>query len=130
MHISLRKDPLHWTKLIPVAAIVITCGSASPRLKGQSVEHGHMLIADQFNNRVIEIDPATHRVVWTFGDGSDKPGPHSVVGTNDAERFGSFTLISGTGIPPSNPTLSGCSDPKNGCPDNRVFIVDWDKDDH
>ena len=29
----------------------------------------------------------------------------------------------GTGTPPSNPPLPGCSDPVNGCPDNRVFIV-------
>jgi len=84
---------------------------------------GQVLISDQFNNRVIVVDKETHKVLWTFGDGSDKPGPHSVVGVNDAERFGPFTLISGTGIPSSNPALPGCSDPVNGCPDNRVFIV-------
>ena len=61
--------------------------------------------------------------MWQFGTGSDKPGPSTIVGTNDAERFGPFTLISGTGIPPSNPPLPGCSDPVNGCPDNRVIIV-------
>lgn len=84
-------------------------------------DNGPVLIADQFNNRVIEIDRATHHVVWHFGNGSDLPGPHSVVGVNDAERFGPFTLISGTGTPPG---LPGCSDTVNGCPDNRVFIVD------
>lgn len=84
-------------------------------------DQGNILIADQFNNRVIEVDPQTHHVVWQFGDGSDQPGPNSVVGTNDAERFGSRTLISGTGTPPG---LPGCSDTTNGCPDNRVFIVD------
>ena len=91
-------------------------------------DRGNIVIADQFNNRVVEIDPATHKIVWTFGNGSDKPGPRSVVGVNDAERFGPFTLISGTGTPPSNPAspLPGCSDPLNGCPDNRVFIVDED----
>jgi hypothetical protein len=87
-------------------------------------DHDNILIADQFNNRVVEIEPSTHNVVWRFGNGSDKPGPHSVVGVNDAERFGPFTLISGTGTPPSSPPLPGCSDPVNGCPDNRVFIVD------
>jgi hypothetical protein len=86
-------------------------------------QSGKVLISDQFNNRVIVVDPATHKVLWSFGDGSDKPGPHSVVGPNDAERFGPFTLISGTGIPPSSPALPGCSDSTNGCPDNRVFIV-------
>lgn len=83
--------------------------------------HGHILIADQFNNRVVEVDPATHKVVWHFGDGSDVPGPTSVVGTNDAERIGPFTLIAGTGTPPG---LPGCSNTVIGCPDNRVIIVD------
>ena len=91
---------------------------------GDSNDRGNIVIADQFNNRVIEIDPETHKVVWRFGNGSDKPGPHSVVGPNDAERFGRLTLIAGTGIPPSNPPLPGCSDPVNGCPDNRVIVVD------
>ena len=86
-------------------------------------ESGHVLISDQFNNRVIEVNQATHKIVWSFGNGADVAGPHSVVGVNDAERFGPFTLISGTGIPPSSPPLPGCSDPVNGCADNRVFIV-------
>jgi outer membrane protein assembly factor BamB len=89
-----------------------------------SIDLHHILIADQFNNRVIEVDRFTHKVVWQFGDGSDKPGPHSVVGVNDAERVGTYTLISGTGTPPNDPPLPGCSDPINGCSDNRVFLVD------
>src|ERR1700680_3525938 len=78
---------------------------------------GNIVIADQFNNQVIEIDPENHNVVWRFGNGSDKPGPHSIVGTNDAERVGELTLISGTGIPshpvtmPPTPPLPGCSAP-------------------
>jgi outer membrane protein assembly factor BamB len=86
----------------------------------------HILISDQFNNRVIEVDKSTHQVIWHFGDGSDVAGPHSVVGVNDAERLGKLTLVSGTGIPPSSPPLPGCSDPVNGCPDNRVMLVDTD----
>lgn len=84
----------------------------------------NIVIADQFNNRVIEIERSTHQIVWQFGNGSDVPGPQSIVGTNDAERFGPYTLISGTGIPPSNPPLPGCSRPANGCPDNRMIVVD------
>src|SRR5580704_5049571 len=52
---------------------------------------GDILIADQFNNRVIEIN-RHHQVVWSFGNGSNVPGPHSIVGTNDAQRVGNLTL--------------------------------------
>ncbi len=102
-----------------VATLSLSAGSATA-LAG---EHGRILISDQFNNRVIEVDSQTHKVLWQFGNGSDIPGPHSVVGVNDAERFGPYTLISGTGIPPSDPALPGCSTPSVGCADNRVFIV-------
>ena len=76
------------------------------------------MIADQFNNRVIEID-GTQRVVWSFGDGSSVAGPHSVVAPNDEERYGSLTLITGTGA-------AAGSEPacKHACPDDRVILVD------
>ena len=81
---------------------------------------GDILIADQFNNRVVEVN-RDHQVVWHFGNGSNVAGPHSIVGTNDAQRVGDLTLISGTGTP-------GGADPAscpaaNGCPDNRVILV-------
>lgn len=106
-----------------LAALVAADAALASDAEKPSLGSRHVLIADQFNNRVIEVDELTHQVVWQFGDGADKPGPHSVVGVNDAERVGSFTLISGTGTPPSNPPLPGCSDPVNGCADNRVFLV-------
>jgi hypothetical protein len=113
-------------KLVHAVAVTLAVGGTAIGSLYASVaiaqnDNGHVLIADQFNNRVIEVDRASHKVVWHFGNGSDLPGPHSVVGVNDAERFGPFTLISGTGTPPG---LPGCSDTVNGCPDNRVFIVD------
>ena len=79
---------------------------------------GNILITDQFNNRVIEIDPAGN-IVWQFGNG---PGDHSanaITGTNDAERVGSLTLMSGTGTPAGTTTYC-----KDGCVDNRVLLVD------
>ena len=108
--------------------LLCTLAGTSAAIANDFNDRGNIVIADQFNNRVIEIDPATHQIVWHFGNGSDQPGLHSVVGVNDAERFGPFTLISGTGIPMSDPKapLPGCSTPKTGCPDNRVFIVDED----
>jgi hypothetical protein len=119
-HPLLKKKLVHSIATALVMAGVATGVLYSGAAAAQN-DHGHVLIADQFNNRVIEVDRQTHQVVWHFGNGSDLPGPHSVVGVNDAERFGPFTLISGTGTPPG---LPGCSDTVNGCPDNRVFIVD------
>jgi outer membrane protein assembly factor BamB len=79
---------------------------------------GNILITDQFNNRVIEIDRAGN-IVWQFGKGPGDHAPTAIVGTNDAERVGAFTLMSGTGIPPA--TTTSCRD---GCSDNRVLLVD------
>lgn len=79
---------------------------------------GNILIADQFNNRVIEVDPAGH-IVWSFGRGPNDFSPNSIIGCNDAQRVGSLTLMAGTGTPagviPQAP---------NGAVDNRVILVD------
>jgi hypothetical protein len=84
---------------------------------------GNILIADQFNNRVIEVNPNTHNIVWSFGNGSSIPGAHSVVAPNDAQRVGDLTVIAGSGAPTGTPTAfePNC---QNGCPDNRVIVVD------
>ena len=116
-----RRSPIR-AALLAIAAFSWLSGAAAE--DGQFNARGNILIADQFNNRVIEVDRESHEIVWRFGTGSDKPGPDSIVGTNDAERVGRFTLISGTGIPPASPPLPGCSNPVNGCPDNRVILVD------
>lgn len=80
---------------------------------------GNILISDQYNNRLIEVNPNNHEVVWTFGDGSSVAGPDSVVGVNDAQRIGAITLVAGTGVPAgAEPTCP------NGCADNRVMLVD------
>ncbi len=89
---------------------------------GKADGQGHsakrtILISDQYNNRVIEVD-AKHNVVWQFGDGASVAGPSSVVAPNDAQRVGTYTLISGTGAPAgAEPT---CTD---ACGDNRVLLV-------
>ncbi len=80
---------------------------------------GNVLISDQYNNRVIEVNPANNKVVWRFGSGSSVAGPHSVVGVNDSERVGQNTLIAGTGVPSG--AEPNCP---NGCADNRVMLVD------
>src|SRR5258708_23032925 len=92
-------------------------------LKGESSgkfnEPGNILITDQFNNRVIEIDPVGN-IVWQFGNGPGDTSANAIVGTNDAERVGNLTLMSGTGVPVGATT--NCK--KSGCVDNRVILVD------
>jgi len=79
---------------------------------------GNILIADQFNNRVLEVNPQTNEIIWSFGDGSSTAGPTSVVAPNDFQRIGEVNLVAGTGAPPgSEPTCP------NGCPDNRVMLI-------
>jgi outer membrane protein assembly factor BamB len=89
---------------------------------------GNVLIADQFNNRVIEVDPAG-RIVWQFGKGPRDFSPRSIIGVNDAQRVGLFTLMAGTGDPAvaagsSPPAGDLCPTQASGCPDNRVILVD------
>ncbi len=76
------------------------------------------LIADQFNNRVIEVDPAGN-ILWHFGRGPNDVSAASIIGVNDAQRVGELTLMAGTGAPPG-------SEPRcpTGCADNRVLLVD------
>ena len=83
---------------------------------------GNILIADQFNNRVIEVDPHGN-IVWQFGLGPTDFSPASIIGTNDAQRVGTLTLMAGTGTPGGQPEAPSCTNP-NGCPDNRVLLVD------
>ncbi len=81
-------------------------------------KRGNILIADQFNNRVIETDPAG-KIVWSFGLGPNDFSARSIIGCNDAQRVGPLTLLAGTGTPagviPQAP---------NGAADNRVILAD------
>jgi hypothetical protein len=81
-------------------------------------EPGNILISDQFNNRVIEVS-RRGRIVWQFGVGPNDFSPQSILGVNDAQRIGFFTLMAGTGIPPGVDSFN-----PNGAADNRVIIVD------
>jgi hypothetical protein len=112
-----------------VAAVVVAAlapaSGASPSTSKRSTTAsgfngvGNILVTDQFNNRVLEINPHTNKIVWKFGSGSDVAGPTSVVAPNDAVRIpGGKTLIVGTGAPKGTPGY-----PAGGAQDNRVFIV-------
>jgi outer membrane protein assembly factor BamB len=86
---------------------------------------GNILISDQFNNRVVEVNPNNHKIVWHFGLGPADFSPASVIGVNDAQRVGKLTLMAGTGTPGGQPEAPHCTN-LSGCPDNRVLLVDRD----
>ena len=107
-----------WERCVGAALLVLGCAGLVFAQGNEFNTRGNILISDQYNNRLIEVHPTNHRIVWHFGNGSSVAGPHSVVGVNDAQRIGPFTLVAGTGVPPgAEPTCS------NGCADNRVMIV-------
>src|ERR1039457_2098436 len=54
-------------------------------------EPGNILIADQFNNRVFEATQSGH-IVWSFGLGPNDFSSNSIIGVNDAQRVGPYTL--------------------------------------
>src|SRR5260370_5626762 len=100
------------------SALLLSANFAIAQNPGTFNQSGNILITDQFNNRVIEIDPAGN-IVWQFGNGPGDTSANAIVATNYAERVGDLTLMSGTGIPPGGTT--NCH--KSGYVDNRVLLV-------
>src|SRR6516225_9069875 len=104
--------------ILGVAAYIGAGSVANAALSHYFNKPGDILISDQFNNRVIEIDPRGN-IVWQFGRGPNDLTAKSPIGVNDAQRVGTSTLVSGTGTPsgviPQAP---------DGAVDNRVMLVD------
>jgi hypothetical protein len=114
------KLPIKITFFVALVAVVLVY-TVTASAGDHYNKHGNILIADQFNNRVLEVDPKTNEIIWSFGDGSSTAGPTSVVAPNDFQRVGEVNLVAGTGAPPgSEPTCP------NGCPDNRVMLIGED----
>jgi hypothetical protein len=101
--------------LLALAGMAWAGGS---RLSPEFNQPGNILIADQFNNRVIEATP-NGKIVWSFGLGPNDFSSNSIIGCNDSERVGPLTLMAGTGTPPGVIPQA-----TNGAVDNRVLIVD------
>ena len=120
MHLDLKNYFLAGAIVfLSLAAFPSVFAVNTPKISNGGFNHpGNILITDQFNNRVIEIDAAGN-IVWQFGNGQGDHSANAITGTNDAERVGSLTLISGTGTPAG--TTKYC---KDGCADNRVMLVD------
>jgi hypothetical protein len=103
--------------LLIAASFLLSAAGVVANAGRQFNQFGNILITDQFNNRVIEIDPAGN-IVWHYGNGPTDVSAKSIVGVNDAERIDIYTLMAGTGIPAG--ATPNCP---NGCPDNRVIVV-------
>ena len=111
------KFPIKIAFSAALVAVVLACTVAA--VAGDYYNKaGNILIADQFNNRVLEVDPVTNNVIWSFGDGNWVAGPTSVVAPNDFQRVGETNLVAGTGAPPG-----GEPNCPNGCADNRVMLI-------
>jgi len=114
-----RRASLLVAPLIAAGPLLSRAPTADAQTSGGFNQPGNVLIADQFNNRVIEVDRHLN-IVWQYGLGPNDFSPRSIIGTNDAERVGDLTLMAGTGTPPGVvPTCTSTT----GCPDNRVILV-------
>jgi hypothetical protein len=108
------------TLIEPTSALFLATIGTNIQISPEFNEANNILIADQWNNRVIEATPAG-RIIWSFGLGPNDFSSNSVIGCNDAERVGDYTLMAGTGdvggVIPQSPT---------GAVDNRVVLADPD----
>ena len=110
-----------WCSAAAIIGLLTFTGSAFATITQQHFffnEAGNVLIADQFNNRVIETDPFGN-IVWQYGHGSNDFSFKSPIGVNDAERIGQDTLVAATGTPPGV-----VPNAPNGAVDSRVFLID------
>lgn len=118
--------------IVMAILMLISVVGATPTMCTDKLKHpdkfnanGNVLISDQFNNRIIEVNPSTGNIVWSFGANDSTNGtvgPTTVVGPNWAERLsGGRTLIAGTGI-----GAGASPDLPDGAADNRVFVVNKD----
>jgi outer membrane protein assembly factor BamB len=103
---------------ISVLALAGSLSAKPAKVSNEFNKSGNILIADQFNNRVVETDPYG-AIVWSFGLGPNDFSANSIIGVNDAQRVGEDTLMAGTGTPPGVIPQAPA-----GVPDNRVMLVD------
>jgi hypothetical protein len=105
---------------IAVASLLVvnTVTAGDFPLSPEFNREGNVLIADQFNNRVIEANPSGH-IVWSYGLGPNDFSSNTIIGVNDSQRVGPYTLMAGTGTPPGVIPQS-----PGGAADNRVLLVD------
>src|ERR1035438_9889688 len=67
---------------VGVMALVSAASADNLKLNRHFNQKGNILISDQFNNRVIEIDPVGN-IVWSFGRGPNDFSARSPLGVND-----------------------------------------------
>ena len=105
-----HQSPALFAGLIAVSVLAAPTSQVLASEDSEFNQPGNYLIADQFNNRVIEVD-ANGKIIWHFGLGPADFSPDSIIGVNDAQRVGKLTLMAGTGTPGAQPQAPNCSNP-------------------
>jgi hypothetical protein len=104
--------------LAPSGGLLPAVSTGNVQVSPEFNQPGNILIADQWNNRVIEVN-SSGRIVWSFGLGPLDFSSNSPISCNDAERVGDYTLMANPGdapgVIPQTPS---------GSADNRVLLVD------
>ena len=102
-----------------LTSLLLTVVAVHAKSKPRYDARGNVIIVDQYNNRVLEIEPITRMVVWDYEVSATKSETNWLVGPRDAERFAGRTLIVAGGLPAGISTNY-----PDGYVDNRVFEVD------
>ncbi|MGC8489374.1 MAG: PQQ-binding-like beta-propeller repeat protein, partial [Clostridia bacterium] len=84
LYVINRRGQIVWSYAPTTGPGVLNHASSINRLP-----NGNFLVSDDKNNRVIVVDPATHRIVWQYGqEGVSGSGPDQLVGNTDAKAAG------------------------------------------
>ena len=97
IRISITRGAAMGTAALLAAFVPATASAAGPQNNSGFNQPGNILIADQFNNRVVEVD-RQHRVVWHFGDGSSVAGPKSSPESNSSTPSAYYVLVTAQSV--------------------------------
>ena len=56
-------------KTLAASALLVVASALAAHAQGNHFNtRGNILISDQYNNRLLEVNPMNHKVVWHFGN--------------------------------------------------------------
>src|SRR5258707_12746969 len=96
-----------WRRVVLLCAFPAAVLGAAEAMAADFNDRGNIVIADQFNNRVIEIDPHTHAILSHFGEGPAKSRPPNSLRRNDTQLLAPPNTNPVTEITPAQPPAPG-----------------------